>query len=151
MDTDEIRTINGICCIQAVEVGRFNSIRDMQRSESDALSYVDVPGYMPCRLASRMSFRILFFALFRARHFWCATDVRGGPRSYHSPPSHNSRYRASSKQPSHGAWHSHIMGWRLTFRSAPTRTADLTHAVLLQDAVPNTDRLSEDGRVPGDA
>ena len=38
-----------------------------------------------------------------------------------------------------------IMGWHLTFRSAPTRTADLTHVVLLQDAVPNTDRLSEDG------
>ena len=34
------------------------------------------------------------------------------------------------------------MGWHLTFRSAPTRTADLTHVVLLQDAVPNaTDRL----------
>ena len=26
----------------------------------------------------------------------------------------------------------------MTFRPAPTRTADLTHAVLLQDAVPQT-------------
>ena len=65
MDTDEIRTIDGICCMQAVEVGRFNSIRDMQRSESDALSYVFVPGYgAPC-IKNELSHPLLrtFFGL----------------------------------------------------------------------------------------
>ena len=60
------RTIDGICCIQAVEVGRFNSIRDMQRSESDALSYVFVPGYAewPC-IKNELSHPLLrtFFGL----------------------------------------------------------------------------------------
>ena len=41
------------------------------------------------------------------------------------------------------------MGWHLTFRSAPTRTADLTHVVLLHDAVPNTDRLMTEVRHRG--
>ena len=67
MDTDEIRTIDGICCIQAVEVGRFNSIRDKYATKRiGALSYVFVPGYAvgPC-IKNELSHPLLrtFFGL----------------------------------------------------------------------------------------
>ena len=142
MDTDEICTIDCICCIQAVEVGRFNSIRDKYATKRiGALSYVFVPGYAvgPCikNELSHPLLRTFFgFAIFGAPPT-CAAGL---------PLSPLSQQLVSGKQQATIIWRMtlshHGMALDLTFRSAPTRTADLTHVVLLQDAVPNaTDRL----------
>ena len=122
----------------------------MQRSESDALSYVFVPGYAvwPCikNELSHPLLRTFFgFAIFGAPPT-CAAGL---------PLSPLSQQLVSGKQQATIIWRMtlshHGMALDLTFRPAPTRTTDLTHVVLLQDAVPNTDRLhvSEDGSDEG--
>ena len=102
MDIDRYGQIGRsiLCCIQAVyvEVGRFNSIRDMQRNESVRrveLSYVllfqeDTASLAAARmsLASSSSHR----RAPRAYHLFALTSVGIGQAAGN-----------------HGAWHSHIM------------------------------------------
>ena len=106
-------------------------------------SFQDTPCGLASRIKNELSHPLLrtFFGL----------AIFGAPPTCAAglPLSPLSQQLVSGKQQATIIWRMtlshHGMALDLTFRPAPTRTADLTHVVLLQDAVPNTDRLSEDG------